>query len=68
MRPGGTAEVRRQAIVLLSDGDDTSSLVTFDEALDLAKRSETVIYAIGLRSATSRPARDSARPTSCSAS
>ncbi len=43
-------EVRRQAIVLLSDGEDTSSLVTYDQVLDLAKRSETSIYAIGLRS------------------
>ena len=34
---------------LLSDGDDTSSLIEFDEVLDLAKRSETAIYAIGLR-------------------
>jgi Ca-activated chloride channel family protein len=43
-------EIRRQAIVLLSDGEDTSSLLPFEEVLDLAKRSETVIYAIGLRS------------------
>jgi Ca-activated chloride channel family protein len=42
-------EVRRQAIVVLSDGEDTSSLVSFDEVLELAKRSETAIYAIGLR-------------------
>jgi Ca-activated chloride channel family protein len=42
-------DVRRQAIVVVSDGEDTSSLVTFDEVLDLAKRSETAIYAIGLR-------------------
>lgn len=42
-------EIRRQAIVLLSDGDDTSSLVEYDEVLDQAKRSETAIYAIGLR-------------------
>jgi Ca-activated chloride channel family protein len=42
-------EIRRQAIVLLSDGDDTSSLVPYEEVLDLAKRSETAIYAIGLR-------------------
>ena len=42
-------EVRRQAIVVLSDGEDTSSLVSFDEVLDLTKRSETAIYAIGLR-------------------
>src|SRR5688572_24328102 len=41
-------EVRRQAIILLSDGEDTSSLVTFDDVLDLARRSETAIYAIGL--------------------
>jgi Ca-activated chloride channel homolog len=41
-------EIRRQAIVLLSDGEDTSSLVTFDDVLDLARRSETAIYAIGL--------------------
>ena len=44
-----TSDIRRQAIVLLSDGDDTSSLIEFDEVLDLAKRSETAIYAIGLR-------------------
>ena len=43
-------EIRRQAIVMLSDGEDTSSLVDFDEVLDLAKRSDTVIYSIGLRS------------------
>jgi Ca-activated chloride channel family protein len=43
-------EIRRRAIVVLSDGEDTSSLLPFDEVLDLAKRSETAIYAIGLRS------------------
>jgi len=45
-----TDEIRRQAIVVLSDGEDTSSLLPFEEVLDLAKRSETAIYAIGLRS------------------
>jgi Ca-activated chloride channel family protein len=39
---------RRRAIVVLSDGEDTSSLVGFDEVLDLAARSDTAIYAIGL--------------------
>ena len=43
-------EIRRQAIVMLSDGEDTSSLVGFDEVLELAKRSDTIIYSIGLRS------------------
>ena len=64
-------EIRRQAIVLLSDGEDTSSLVTFDDVLDLARRSETAIYAIGLmeerRPAASR--KDSAkRHTRCGSS
>jgi Ca-activated chloride channel family protein len=45
-----TEEIRRQAIIVLSDGEDTSSLLPFEEVLDLAKRSETAIYAIGLRS------------------
>ncbi|MCX6537323.1 MAG: VWA domain-containing protein [Acidobacteria bacterium] len=42
-------ELRRQAIVLLTDGEDTSSLVSFEEVLDQTKRSETAVYAIGLR-------------------
>jgi Ca-activated chloride channel family protein len=42
-------EIRRQAIVVLSDGDDTTSLLPYEEVLDLAKRSETAIYCIGLR-------------------
>lgn len=41
-------DVRREAIVVLSDGEDTSSLVTFEEVLDVAKRSETAIYSIGI--------------------
>jgi Ca-activated chloride channel family protein len=39
---------RRRAIVVLSDGEDTSSLVSFEEVLDAAARSDTVIYTIGL--------------------
>ncbi len=42
-------DVRRQALVVFSDGEDTSSLVSFDEVLDLSKRSETAIYTIALR-------------------
>jgi Ca-activated chloride channel homolog len=47
-RPQNDNEVRRQVIVVLSDGDDTSSLVTFEELLDVVKRSQTAIYTIGL--------------------
>jgi VWFA-related protein len=43
-------DVRRRAIVVLSDGEDTSSLVSYEEVLDLAKRSETAVYTIGLQS------------------
>lgn len=48
-RARSAEDIRREAIVVLSDGDDTSSLVAYEEVLDLAKRSETAIYAIGLR-------------------
>jgi len=46
-------DIRRQAIIVLSDGEDTSSLLPFEEVLDLAKRSETAIYSIGLRAGES---------------
>jgi Ca-activated chloride channel family protein len=41
-------QIRRHAIVLLSDGEDTSSLIPFDEVFDLARRSDVSIYTIGL--------------------
>ncbi|HUU34400.1 MAG TPA: VWA domain-containing protein [Vicinamibacterales bacterium] len=50
IKPKTEDDVRRRAVVLLSDGEDTSSLVTFEEVLDLAKRSATTIYTIGLQS------------------
>ena len=43
-----TDEIRRQAIIVLSDGEDTSSLISFDEVLDSVTRSDTAVYAIGL--------------------
>ena len=38
----------RRAIVLLTDGDDTSSLTTFDAVLDIARHGHATVYAIGL--------------------
>lgn len=38
--------MRRQAIVLLSDGDDTKSLVAYDDVMELAKESGISIYTI----------------------
>ena len=46
--PGGT----RRAIVLLSDGDDTSSTIKKQDVIDFAVRSDVVIYSIGIRDAT----------------
>jgi Ca-activated chloride channel family protein len=41
--------IRRQAIVVLSDGEDNTSLKTYDDVAELAKQSDVAIYAIGLR-------------------
>lgn len=41
--------IRRQALILLSDGEDTTSLLHDDDVMDLAKRSSVAVYAIGLR-------------------
>jgi Ca-activated chloride channel family protein len=49
VRATSTEDLHRQAIVVLSDGEDTSSLVPFEEVLELAKRSEVAIYTIALR-------------------
>jgi Ca-activated chloride channel family protein len=54
IRAQSEEDVRRQAIIVFSDGEDTSSLVSFEEVLDLAKRSETAIYTIALRGTDTR--------------
>ena len=46
MTPG--VEQRRRAIILLTDGQDTSSILEVGEAIDRALAAETVIYAIGI--------------------
>jgi Ca-activated chloride channel family protein len=46
-------DVRRQAIVLLSDGNDTASMISGDDALAAAQRSGVTIYTVALK----RPAR-----------
>jgi len=49
-RETAEGEVRRQAIAVLSDGDDTASLVTFDDVMDVAKHAGIAIYTIMLKS------------------
>jgi Ca-activated chloride channel family protein len=41
-------DIRRQAIAVLSDGQDTSSLVQYDDVMMLAKSSGIAIYTIAL--------------------
>jgi Ca-activated chloride channel family protein len=43
--------------VILSDGEDTSSLIAYEDVLESSKRSEVAVYAIGLRAKTDRPTR-----------
>jgi len=46
-----TPEGTRRAIVLLSDGDDTSSTIKKQDVIDFAVKSDVVIYSIGIRDA-----------------
>ena len=45
----GAGDVRRQAIVVLSDGEDNRSLVSLDDVLALAHRTGVNIYTVSLR-------------------
>ena len=46
----GDGDLRRQAIAVLSDGEDTSSLISFDDVLALARKTGVSVYTIGLQS------------------
>jgi VWFA-related protein len=50
-------DIRRQAIVVLSDGEDTSSLVSFEQVMELTKDTDVVIYTISLRKPSARRGR-----------
>lgn len=45
-----TGDVRRQAIAVLSDGEDTASVVAFDDVMALARKTGVGIYTIALQS------------------
>jgi VWFA-related protein len=48
-------DVRRRAVVVLSDGADTTSLLSDDQVLDAARRAEVTVYAVGLGIADASP-------------
>ena len=53
--------VRRRAIVLLTDGEDTASVLTFDDLMAEAKAAGVTIYTLGLHA--EEPARYAAQQT-----
>jgi Ca-activated chloride channel homolog len=59
-------EVRRQAFAVLSDGHDTTSLLSFDDVLEEARRSRATIYTINLRPEHEPHTAELARQTSMS--
>jgi Ca-activated chloride channel family protein len=44
-------KMERRALVVLSDGNDTASMIRDEQVLDLARQAEVSVYAIGLRQA-----------------
>jgi Ca-activated chloride channel homolog len=54
-------EVRRQAIAVLSDGEDTSSIIPFEDVLAMARKSGINIYTICLQNQYSRARAESGR-------
>jgi VWFA-related protein len=48
LTPTVQSQSRRRAIILLTDGQDTSSVLEIDAAIERALSAETVIYAIGI--------------------
>ena len=45
-----TSQIRRQALAVLSDGNDTASLLSFDDVLEVAHKSGVTVYPIALAS------------------
>jgi Ca-activated chloride channel family protein len=56
-----TGDVRRQALALLSDGEDTASLISVDDVLEVAQKSGVTVYPIALSSEFERRSQDGGR-------
>lgn len=54
-------ELDRRAIIVLSDGNDTASLVGFEDVKEQARKSNVIIYAISLRATEKDLAKDKYR-------
>ena len=51
------AQVRRQALVVLTDGVDTRSRLAFEDVLDVARRADVSIYVVALKGALAQTPR-----------
>ena len=49
-------DVRRQTIAVLSDGEDTASVISFDDVVSLARTMGVNVYTIALQSSGAEPA------------
>ena len=52
------SDVKRNAIVLVTDGEDTTSVATFDQVLQMAAISRVTIYVVGVRADDSLSTRE----------
>ena len=52
----------RRALVVITDGDDTYSRATLNDAIDIAQRTETIIFAISTKGGFSRAPCPASRP------
>jgi Ca-activated chloride channel family protein len=59
----GEREGRRRALVVLTDGRDTSSRLTSDEVSSIARAIEVPVYIIGIVPSIDNPSEDAATPS-----
>jgi Ca-activated chloride channel family protein len=52
------ADDRQKVVVLVTDGEDTTSMATFDEALRMAKLARVTVYVLGVRAENSLNTRE----------
>jgi Ca-activated chloride channel family protein len=57
-----TAEATRTLVLLFSDGLDTSSILSEDRVIEIARRSDAIVYTIGIRQAPVRRSGTGFRP------
>lgn len=57
-------DIRRQAIAVLTDGDDTTSILSFDDVMALAKQAGIAVYTITLKSQYPSPLLSAMRDSS----